>query len=56
MQKHGLPVIGPSNNRGKNYKDFLIKIETLGYEIKKGKYLPFKAKEQGTFACRKTLG
>lgn len=40
----------------KTYEDFLIRMETLGYKIKKGKYLSFKAKEQGRFTRSKTLG
>ncbi len=39
-----------------DFEDFLIKMEALGYEIKKGKYISFRAPWQERFTRAKTLG
>ena len=39
-----------------DFDDFLKRMEALGYEIKKGKYISFRAPEQERFTRGKTLG
>lgn len=39
-----------------SFEDFLSKIQERGYEIKRGKYISFRAKEQERFTRAKTLG
>lgn len=39
-----------------NWQDFLSKIEICGYEIKYGKHIAFKAKNQQRFTRAKTIG
>ncbi|MDO4615984.1 MAG: relaxase/mobilization nuclease domain-containing protein [Lachnospiraceae bacterium] len=40
----------------KNYEQFLHRMELLGYEIKQGKYIAFRAPDQKKFTRAKTLG
>jgi len=39
-----------------NWQDFLSKMESYGYEIKKGKYIAFRSKNQQRFTRAKTIG
>lgn len=39
-----------------NWQDFLSKMESYGYEIKKGKYIAFRTKNQQRFTRAKTIG
>ncbi|MGO1369736.1 relaxase/mobilization nuclease domain-containing protein [Senegalia sp. (in: firmicutes)] len=42
--------------RAKDWDDFLRLMEQMGYEIKKGKHISFRAKEQQRFTRSKTIG
>ena len=85
-EEHGLSVIPPNENKGKNYKeysaarqgtswkaqlkadidkaisrsadfeDFLLHMEIADYEVKRGKYISFRAKGKERFTRGKTLG
>lgn len=39
-----------------NWQDFLSKMESYGYEIKKGKYIAFRSENQQRFTRAKTIG
>ncbi|MBC6314037.1 relaxase/mobilization nuclease domain-containing protein [Listeria grandensis] len=52
LQKAIDNAIGSTNS----YADFLVKMELLGYEIKHGKHLAFRAKNQERFTRGKRLG
>ncbi|XVG98809.1 relaxase/mobilization nuclease domain-containing protein [Eubacteriales bacterium KG127] len=39
-----------------NWQDFLSKMESYGYEIKQGKYIAFRSKNQQRFTRSKTIG
>ena len=42
--------------RSTDFEDFILRMELAGYEIKRGKYISFKAKGQERFIRSKTLG
>lgn len=52
LQKAIDNAVGSTNS----YSDFLTKMELLGYEIKHGKHLAFRAKNQERFTRSKRLG
>ena len=39
-----------------NWEDFLSKMESYGYEIKQGKHIAFRSKNQQRFTRAKTIG
>ncbi len=42
--------------RANDWEDFLKTMQQMGYEIKEGKYISFKAKEEKRFTRSKTIG
>ena len=42
--------------RANDWEDFLRILQQMGYEIKEGKYISFRAKEQNRFTRSKTIG
>ena len=42
--------------RSSDFEDFLLRMELAGYQIKRGKYVSFRASEQERFTRAKTLG
>lgn len=42
--------------RSMNFEDFILRMELAGYEVKRGKYISFRAQGQQRFMRSKTLG
>ncbi len=49
-------AIDKAITRSNDFEDFLLRMEIAGYEIKRGKYVSFRAADQERFTRAKTLG
>ncbi len=49
-------AIDKAITRSNDFEDFLLRMEIAGYEIKRGKYVSFRAEDQERFTRTKTLG
>lgn len=49
-------AIDKAISRSSDFEDFLLRMEMAGYQIKRGKYILFRATEQERFTRSKTLG
>lgn len=49
-------AIDKAITKSNDFEDFLLRMEINGYEIKQGKYLSFRAKEQERFIRSKSIG